>query len=173
MCMDERPEPGPPPTDGAEEERLKNEFFALVAEAGQPLRRVHEREISSINPLRANPGRDAAELDAANRELDAICLRVGMKASEGLEEPGMDADERLRRRFFVGLMSVRGGHPDEVERHEREIALWRRGDWAALLDMGQVSPDEYRELSSRWPRGNPRSPGAEAQSPKRLRPRRR
>lgn len=129
------------------------DWAELVRRAGQCLADLYKAQVGWIEPD-ANPGELQRDDCPAEDSLLALSMAVGWKMLTGAPAP--DGDPLLDLAAEVGEVVLRRCHIDLVRGRERVLDLWRAGDWDALLRHGEIDQEDYEDLRSRHPGGNPR-----------------
>lgn len=129
------------------------DWAELVRRAGPCLAGLYEAQVGWISPG-ADP-RDASREDCpAEDGLAALAMSSGWRMVANVPVP--DGMPLLDLAAEVGEVVLRRHHDVLVRGRELVLDLWRAGDWDALLRHGEIGQDDYKDLRSRYPSGNPR-----------------
>lgn len=127
---------------------------ALVDRGAAAIRRYYEGRAGYVHPDTCQPDWTISDFVQMDEELGVVKEAIGRAALGGPRgEPAAEVCSRVGR-AVLGVV-----YADLLRDREAVVDLWRRGDWHALHERGEIGAEELREYLAGYPNGNPNYPG--------------
>ena len=127
----------------------------LLAKSGKLLIRYFKFEMGFEHPesmLDAHDILDLYKLAARIRQVEMALGRILIRGMD-LESSDEERDDLAAR---VGLELVWEFHVELVRAQNRQLEMWKAGDWDGLYKARAIPLEEFRGLKYHFPHGNPR-----------------